>query len=265
MAVPEIQRQSALPEVVFLNSVLCQCALPRRSYEALQFTRRNGAAWIAVQAGQLDLGSGPVQRFVPSGAMPRLLLAWLNTQLVRSRYLEFELGETPRQLLKDLGLGGQAARYSALQEALLDLAAARFQFGWRGTTTSVQPIESLQTWKQGQGVLRVGQAYAQHARGHAVPLERRALAALAGSALALDLYTWLASRLCRLEGELSLSWPTLHAQLGQEYTGTRAADDFRRRVKQALPLVLDQYPAARVTASPDGLLLRASAPPISRW
>lgn len=252
-------------EVVFLNTVFCQCALPRRRCEALQFTRRNGAAWIAVQAGQLDLGSGPVQRFVPSGVMPRLLLAWLNTQLVRSRSVEFELGDTPRALLRDLGLGGQAVRYAALQEALLDLAAARFQLGWRGTTSSVQPVESLQLWAQGQGVLTVDQAYAQHARAHAVPLDGRALAALSGSALGLDLYTWLASRLHRLEGELRLGWTALHAQLGQEYSGSRAVDDFRRRLKQALPEVLVQYPAARVTARPEGLVLGASAPPVARW
>jgi Plasmid encoded RepA protein len=43
---------------------------------------------------------------------------------------------------------------------------------------------------------------------HAVPLDYRAISALRHSALALDVYTWLAHRLCRIDKAqgVTLSW-----------------------------------------------------------
>ena len=86
---------------------------------------------------------------------------------------------------------------------------------------------------------------------------------LKGTALGLDVYVWLAQRLHRIDGTaLNLSWNLLREQFGQEYTGTYAADDFKKEFKRVLKLVMAAYPQAQVQVIRGGLELKCSPPPI---
>ena len=98
---------------------------------------------------------------------------------------------------------------------------------------------------------------------HAVPLDYRALAALKHSALALDIYTWLAHRLCRVakpEGTM-LSWENLRDQFGQEYSTSK---NFKHEFRDVLRQVCVVYPDARIEATTGGLTLYPSRPPLSK-
>ena len=96
---------------------------------------------------------------------------------------------------------------------------------------------------------------------HAVPLDERAVAALAHSAMALDLYMWLAQRLHRVDPQRGqfITWVALHNQFGQGYKQVKF---FRRDFKTALNQVLTQYPAARVKLDKGGMLIGHSPPPV---
>jgi hypothetical protein len=90
-----------------------------------------------------------------------------------------------------------------------------------------------------------------------------ALLALKHSALALDIYTWLAHRLCRIkrpQGSM-LNWTNLRKQFGQEY---RNPKDFKREFRAALRQVWLVYPFANIDEFIGGIVLRPSPPPISR-
>ena len=252
-------------EICFQHSIFCQVGMPRSRFAGREFTRRSGRAWMVIQAGYVDDGTGRVARAVPHGVMPRLLLAWICNEIKRTngRSLELDLGSSPRDLLRQLGLEGQGARYRALHDALHDLAAARFQLGFQARTLNTTPVQKLHTWGATGGArLLVSQDFAVDLMSHAVPLEQRALAELSGSALALDLYTWFAHRLRRLERRLELSWNDLHRQLGQEYQGARGVDDFRKKARVALDAALQVYPAARVRVGSAGLDLFPSDAPV---
>ena len=98
---------------------------------------------------------------------------------------------------------------------------------------------------------------------HAVPLDPRALGALKHSALALDVYSWLAHRLCRVrkvEG-VKVSWANLREQFGQEYADPR---DFKKKLRIALRQVLTVYPDAKVEPATGGIVLRPSLPPVAK-
>jgi len=96
---------------------------------------------------------------------------------------------------------------------------------------------------------------------HAVPLDERALAALAHSAMGLDIYTWLAQRLHRVQPNRSqfVSWNALKVQFGQGYD---RMDNFRRVFLQMLRLVHGQYQSARFELSAKGMTLYHSLPPV---
>ena len=69
----------------------------------------------------------------------------------------------------------------------------------------------------------------------AVPLDERAIAALAHSAMALDVYCWLAQRLHRIpEGRPQfVPWAALFDQFGQGYSAIRFfRRDFLRLLRQ---------------------------------
>ena len=97
---------------------------------------------------------------------------------------------------------------------------------------------------------------------HAVPLDHRAIAALQHNAFALDIYKWMAQRLCRVNPKepMFIPWPTVELQFGQSYSRLR---DFRAIFLKTLAMVMTQYPAARVGADQHGLMLHHSRPPIA--
>ena len=79
---------------------------------------------------------------------------------------------------------------------------------------------------------------------HAVPLDERALAALSHNAMALDVYSWLAQRLHRVDpGKPAfIPWAALRIQFGWHYSTMRK---FRQVFRQTLDLVCGQYRGAR--------------------
>ncbi len=95
--------------------------------------------------------------------------------------------------------------------------------------------------------MQLSHDYFQSLTNHAVPLDEAHIAALSHSALALDIYTWLAQRLHRIPAgkPARVSWPALHGQFGQGYDPERI-DNFRRVFRVALKEVLTAYKAARV-------------------
>lgn len=261
-------------DLAFMHSVLCQVGLPRSKVVGNEFMRRQGAAWLNVHAGFLDEGAGPVQQTVPYGPMPRLALAWVSTYALANKTREVPIGNSAAEFLRLLGMDDQGNRYATLRIQTHALAACRLQLGYLGRTFSGQPIQQFDAWQHtketGQkplwpGVLVLSESYYKELQAGGVPLDCRALGALKGSALALDIYTWLAHRLHRLgTGGLNLDWPQLFGQFGQEYGGKRPLDDFRKAFRLGLKHALAVYPHARVTVDPLGLTLLASAPPVSK-
>jgi hypothetical protein len=67
--------------------------------------------------------------------------------------------------------------------------------------------------------IRLSLDYFESLRKHAVPLNEADLGALAHSALALDVYAWLAHRLHRIPPKepVFIPWTALKAQFGPDY------------------------------------------------
>lgn len=95
----------------------------------------------------------------------------------------------------------------------------------------------------------------------AVPLDERAIASLAHSALALDVYAWMAQRLHRMPSTKPqlVPWTALYEQFGQGYQALRF---FRRDFLKTLSQVKTAYPTARFDADGRGMTLWQSPP---RW
>ncbi len=99
--------------------------------------------------------------------------------------------------------------------------------------------------------VRLSEEYFQSLGKHAVPLDHRAVAALASSSMALDVYVWLAQRLHRVPAGRPqvITWAALYEQFGQGFARVR---DFRRRFLHTLHQVQAAYPNARLSANRGG-------------
>jgi hypothetical protein len=260
-------------DFAFVHAIMCQVGLPRAKVEAREFMRQSGAAWVNVQAGVLDEGTGPVAQPVPYGTTPRLALAWLTTYSKRHNAREIPIGNSAAEFLRLMGISGDdGRRYATLRKQMNALAACRLQMGFKGRTFNGNPVEQFDAWvsnrETGQralwpGVMVLSEGFFGELVENAVPLDNRALHALKGSSLSLDVYAWLAHRLHRIEGRpVVVHWVNLREQFGQEYQGKNADKDFKRTFLVALRAVLAVYPRASVRTVTGGLLLMASPPPI---
>lgn len=258
--------------MAFSHAVFCQVGLPRAKVDGREFMRVSGKAWISVQAGYLDEGEGPVEQPIPYGALPRLALAHVSTHAVRHKTREIPIGASAAQFLDLMGMDHDGRRYASLRRQMHALAACHLQIGYNGKTFNGQAVEQFDAWLKNndtrQRALWPGRMvlsdhfYNSLAEG-AVPLDRRALHALKGSALALDIYTWLAQRLHRIEGRgVTLHWKPLREQFAQEYIGKDANKDFKKEFLTALRKVQAVYPKSRVKPVTGGLLLLGSPPPV---
>lgn len=259
-------------DMAFTHTVLCQVGLPRAKVEGREFMRQSGAAWVNVQAGYLDEGKGPVLQPIPYGVMPRLGLAWVSTYAVRNKAREIPIGDSAAEFLRLMGMDDQGARYTTLRRQMHALAACRLQLGFRGRTFNGQPVQQFDAWVSNKdeqqqalwpGTMVLSEDYFSSLIESAVPLDNRALHALKGSALSLDVYAWLAHRLHRIEGRgVSLHWKPLREQFAQEYKGKDPDKDFKKEFLPTLKKVLAVYPQAKVKVVKGGLLLMGSPPPI---
>lgn len=259
-------------EMAFTHSVLCQVGLPRSKVDGREFLRQSGAAWLNIQAGMLDEGNGPVLQPIPYGPLPRIALAWVSTFAVRHKTREIHIGDSAADFLRLVGMDDQGARYKNLRKQMHALAACRLQLGLKGRTFNGNPVEQFDAWLSNggthqktlwPGVMHLSDGYFHQLLEHGVPLDNRALHALKGSSLALDVYTWLAHRLHRIEGRpVILHWKSLREQFAQEYQGKDPDNDFKKKFLPALSAALAVYPQAKVKKVTGGLLLQPSPPPI---
>ena len=255
---------------------MCQLGLPRSHVEGTAFERQCGNKALRVTAGSLWDGERFVPQPVPYGSFPRLILPWINAAARRLGSPEVPLGRSGRELLRTLGKdtsGGKKGAYTMLKRQMLAIVASRlmlgFNVGQKAITLDGTPFEQIEAW-QVQGyqpldwpqTITLCESYFKELTVHAVPLDWRALKALRGSALAMDVYTMLAERLHRITGRSLVYWNNFYEQFGQEYQGKQPLEDFKRAFRLALRDALTVYPQARVKKVTGGLILLPSPPPV---
>jgi len=271
---------SPADQITYQHTILCQTGLPYRSPgdDVRLWERTNGRAYLRIEAGGAihhDKG-GFMDLPLPFGPKVRLILIHLNSEAIKTGSPEIEVEDSMtafvKRLLRNDPNGREIRTFkdqlSALSAATIRLAVTD---GQRAVQINTQVVTVFDLWfpkNPNQRLLwpstvRLSRDYFDSLARHAVPLDERAVAALAHSAMGLDVYTWLAQRLHRVPQEKPqfIPWPALHEQFGQGYAELRF---FRRAFLKVLKTVQTQYPAARFEADRNGMLLRNSAPPIAQ-
>ncbi len=274
-----IMGQSA-DEFLFQHTLFCQTVLPYRDPGPTVRTweRAQGDTRLLLEAGKIyDQKADEYKPIgLPFGPAARLILCHLNTEALRRGVPSIEVEGSMTAFVHRLqGFepnGREIRRFkdqvSRLSVALIRMALIRDNGAFQVNATI---IDKFDLWKDksgdGQGtfpsIIELSPRYFESLQEHAVPLDERAIAAIAHNPMALDVYCWLAQRLHRVDPRRGqfLAWTNLHEQFGQGYKQIRF---FRRDFLNVLNMVKTQYPAAKFGTDQGGMMLFNSPPPVLR-
>lgn len=276
----QIMGQPIADDFLYQHTLFCQTVLPYRDPgpHVRKWEREQGQISLRLEAGYIRpiTGTGYVPIGLPFGPAARLILCHLNTEALRRGSPSIEVEGSMTAFVSRLQgrhpTGPEIRRFkdqvSRLSAALIRMALVREE---RALQVDTKIISSFELWKdkseEGQGtfpsVIYLSPQYFESLQSHAVPLDERAIAALAHNSMALDVYCWMAQRLHRVDPKRGqfLAWTNLHEQFGQGYKLIR---QFRAAFLNILRLVKAQYPAAKFGTDQGGMMLFNSPPPVQR-
>ena len=214
---------------------------------------------------------------LPFGNLPRLLLAWVTTEAVRTQSRELVLGRSLSEFMRKLGVYSNSGRvYTRLRNQMNRLfhssvelvyehehgeqfIASRVvdqgEFWWDPKRPDVPML-----W---QSKIRLGEEFFNEIIHHPVPLDMNTLRGLKRSPLGLDLYMWAVYRTFSLTRPLRLSWRALYRQFGVD--PSRASDNvtvqnFRKDCVRELKKIKLAWPELNYSLGKGVLMLSPSKP-----
>lgn len=255
----------------FVHAGFALTALPHRRIAEDEWVREAAGLTLRVESGRDERG---VAAGIPFGSVARMILLYLQTEAVRTRSREVELGRSMNRWLTAMGVNNGGKGYSLVREQSWRLSLCRLTFfsvsgeGRQITNGGFvrnailpsrpdDPGAQLSLWRER---VVLDEAFYASLVEHPLPVRESAIRGLAHRSMAIDLYVWLAYRLWQLKRPKRVPWPALYGQFGAGFTRLRA---FRQHVKEPLALALAAYPEARVEVDDDaGLVLHPSPPPV---
>jgi hypothetical protein len=270
-------------DLAFVSKVLVQAFLPHKDPKDIAWQRVNGNFSLTVKSG-IGFENGKSKIYgVPYGTMPRLILAWLNSEAVHNANdaknehpQRIILGRSLSDFLEKIGVprtGGPRGGITSFKmqaeklfrseitvtcsgndfiaERDIKISDGRFFF-WN-TKDPEQPM----LW---ENAIELSDRFYNLLVRTPVPLDWRVLKAIKQSPMALDLYMWLTHRMSYLEKPTTIRWETLQSQLGAD---VGRIDNFRQKVKKHLVKIKAVWKELQLDdSSPEALKLLPSPLPI---
>ena len=268
-----VTAREADTDLGFMGRTIALCSLPRSNPgNRLQYKRHNGPFTLYMIAG----GGNKL----PYGNLPRLLLAWVCTEAVRTQSRELVLGKSLSDFMRTLDIyagGGNAHTKLRNQMKRLFGCTVSLIYEDKNGQASVNALIARRTefwWNERkpdektlwESKIELSEDFFNEIIRHPVPLDLNTLTALKRCSLGLDLYLWLAYRTFALRAPLRLSWRQVYRQFGLH--PTKASDkrtvlNFRSKVLRELKKIKIAWPDLNYTTAPGVLILLPSTPPIA--
>ena len=256
----------------FMGRTMALCSLPRTNPgQQLQYKRVNGPFKLIMIAGG--------ENKLPFGNIPRLLLAWVCTEAVRTQSRELVLGRSLSEFMRTLDIYSNSGRvHTRLRNQMKrlfgctvtmvyeepggfarvsSLVADKHEFWWNERKPNEPSL-----W---ESKIYLGEQFFNEIIRHPIPIDMNTLTALKRSPLGLDLYLWLTYRTFALARPLRLTWRLLYSQFGAH--PAKASDNntvqaFRYKVLRELKKIKTAWPDLNYSTAPGELILSPTTPAI---
>jgi len=265
---PLVTARESEPDLGFMARLMALCSLPRTNPgRRLQYKRVNGPYTLGMTAG--------IDNRLPYGNLPRLLLAWVCTEAVRTRSRTLLLGRSLSEFMRKVGVydGGGAMRRRLrnqmerlfgcqielieerrdVKRFIASRVADRGEFWW-----DVKRPHDPMLW---DSKIELGEKLFQEIILRPVPLDMNILRAIKRSTLGLDLYMWLTYRTFTLKKVTAISWRDLYRQFGAH--PSKANDkftvrNFRAKCLRELKKIKEAWPELRYGTARGVLIVKPS-------
>lgn len=277
----EIRSLPESTEVAYLARHLVLATLPHSDPgQVISWRRVSGNSTFLLQPG-VDADTGESVG-IPYGTIPRLLLYWVVTEVVRTKSPVLHLGNNLAIFMRDLGLdpsrGGKRSDAYRLREQANRLFSASIHFHnkvhdgvlVKKEKGSMQVTRTSDLWWDPRDPnaptlfksrVELGQDFYESIITAPIPLDVRALKALRKSPLALDVYAlccYLAFVAGKRGEEQPITWVGLHTQLGADYADVK---NFRKKCVASLRKIEAVMPSLKLRLQTGGFTVLPSSRP----
>ena len=270
-----VEASEAEPDLGFMARLLALCSLPRTNPgNREKYIRRNGPHALVMTAGGLNK--------LPYGILPRLLLAWVCSEAVRTQRRELVLGRSLYEFMQKLGMNshsggarGDRTRLRNQMDRLFGCTVSLIYEDASGSTrVSSFVADKHELWWDvsrpdapvlWESKIELGEKFFNEIIAHPIPLDLNIIKRLKRSPLGLDLYLWLTYRTFRLKTPLTLAWKQLYRQFGVDpakATEKYTVRDFRAACLRELKKIKCAWPDLHYHTVTGGLVLSPSPPRI---
>ena len=267
-----VSAREADADVGFMARTMALCSLPRSNPgNRTQYKRVNGPFTLYMNA--------TADHKLPYGNLPRLILAWVCTEAVRTRSRDLVLGKSLSEFMRTLDIYSNSGRvHTRLRNQMKRLfgctvtmvyeepggfarvssfVADKHEFWWNERKPNVPSL-----W---ESKIELGEKFFNEIVRHPVPLDMNTLKALKHSPLGLELYLWLVYRTFSLRAPQRLTWKQLYRQFGAH--PAKASDNntvqaFRYKVLRELKKIKLAWKDLNYSTAPGVLILSPSQPAI---
>ena len=196
-----VAARDADPDLGFMARLLALCSMPRTNPgDSLQFKRVNGPYTLYMIAG----GGNKL----PYGTLPRLLLAWVCTEAVRTQSRELILGDSLSEFMRKVDIYSTSGdKHTRLRNQMTRLFRCQIElfyqdeYGERSVASRI--ADSAELWWNArhpdqpalwESKIELGEKFFEEILAHPIPIDLHILKAMKRSPLGLDLYLWLTYR-----------------------------------------------------------------------
>ena len=266
----EAQEAKEAGMIGYMARAMVQATMPYRDPKVLHNERKNGNFSLTMSALSPNIG-------LPYGSIPRLLMAWVGREAIRTKGRTLVLGSSLSDFLKELGLyrtGGKRGDITRLRNQMVRLFAtaisANYSDSQRATGANLVIADGYKLWWDNneinqaglwESTVTLGQVFFDELVSSPVPIDLRALKALKSTPMAIDIYIWRSYRNTYLRKPTLIPWEALQMQFGADYTRTR---DFKAAFLEALKKVTVVYREAGQDVTDKGLIITPSRTHIAR-
>ena len=268
-----VSASEADPDRGFMARMMALCSLPRTNPgDRHRYVRRNGPyKLIMYSSGETKL---------PFGNFPRLILAWVCTEAVRTQSRELVLGRSLAKFMKTLGVYTTSGEtQNRLRNQMKRLFGCTVSLIYKdenvnATMNAVIADHTVFWWNERKpdqpslwdSKIELSEKFFNEIIRRPVPLDLNALTALKRCSLGLDLYLWLTYRTFTLRAPLRLTWQQLCHQFGPNPNSAathNAVQNFRRRILRELVKIKLAWPKLNYSTAKGLLILHPSTPAIT--
>ena len=261
------------PDLGFMARLMALCSLPRTNPgNRHQYKRVNGPYKLIMIAGG--------DNKLPLGNFPRLILAWICTEAVKTQNRVLVLGKSLAKFMRELGIynsgGNPQTRLRNQMRRLFGCTVSLIYEDENGRVTVNSLIaDSTAFWWNPQrpnqpslweSKIELSEKFFNEIIRHPVPIDMNTLTALKRCSLGLDLYLWLVYRTFPIRAPQRITWRQVYRQFGlhpDKASDKQPVKNFRRKVLRELKKIKLAWPDLNYSTAPGVLILHPSTPSIA--